>query len=169
MFGRRPARAVETFVASLQRAVSCVTPAILIRKPTASAGSPALGLAAEPARLRGDRAFDLIVLIEYAVAEARNGSGQWTVHVAGYRYEFRLADGPMLLAYHWHPVGVSPIMSPHLHIGGSVRNVDLSKRHLPTGHVTLQDVLRFAVVDLGVAPLRDDWQAVLASPSPGES
>ena len=120
-----------------------------------------MGFAAEPARLRGDRPLDFLVLVEYAIEEAASDLARWTTRMAGYRFELRHADGPTLLAYHWHPTGVSPITFPHLHIGGSVRSVDLSKAHLPTGHVSLQDVLRFAIADLGVLPLRNDWSAVL--------
>ena len=85
------------------------------------------------------------------------------VTVVGYRSELRLVDGPMLLAYHWHPVGVSPVTTPHLHLSGAVAGVDLTKAHLPTGHVTLQDVVRFVITEWGVRPRRDDWPAVLAS------
>ena len=70
----------------------------------------------------------------------------------------------MILAYHWHPVGVSPVTAPHLHLGGQLMDVDVGKAHLPTGVVSLQAVLRLAIADLGVAPLRDEWREVLATP-----
>lgn len=85
--------------------------------------------------------------------------------MASYAYEIQHAAGSMILAYHWHPAGVSPITFPHLHLGGVLAGIDLSKAHLPTGHVSLQGILRFAVADLGVAPLRADWQAILSMPS----
>ena len=44
------------------------------------------------------------------------------------------------------------------------RNVPLDAFHLPTGPVPIEDVARFCIVDLGVAPLSDDWhEALLAS------
>ncbi len=67
----------------------------------------------------------------------------------------------MILAFHWHQMGVSPVTTHHPHRGGTAVGVDFSKAHIPTGRVTLQDVLRFAIVDLGVAPLRDDWPLLL--------
>lgn len=159
MSGRRPGRAVEAFIASLQRAASCVTSAVLIREPRLPGRHPALRFGDDVAPLRGVHPLALRVLVEYAAEEGE--PVRWTVRTAGYRYEFQHADGPTLLAYHWHPVGISPITTPHLHLAGTLGGIDLSKAHLPTGLVTLQDVLRFAIADLGVLPLRNDWSAVL--------
>jgi hypothetical protein len=37
----------------------------------------------------------------------------------------------------------------------------LNDVHLPTGYVTFEDVIRFCVVDLEVAPLAQNWHRVL--------
>ena len=37
----------------------------------------------------------------------------------------------------------------------------LNGYHLPTGYVTVEEVIRFLIVDLGVTPLTVDWNAVL--------
>jgi len=96
---------------------------------------------------------------------ARNDPpSRFVARSSGYRCELAHADGSMILAYHWHPVGVSPVTWPHLHLAGQVAAIPFDKAHLPTGPVTLQDVLRFAIVDLGVEPLRPDWRDVLAAP-----
>jgi hypothetical protein len=39
--------------------------------------------------------------------------------------------------------------------------VALNDLHLPTGHVTIEDIIRFCIVDLGVAPLSEDWNPIL--------
>jgi hypothetical protein len=39
--------------------------------------------------------------------------------------------------------------------------VPLNDLHLPTGFVTIEEVLRFCIVDLGVRPLSDDWHTIL--------
>ena len=114
-------------------------------------------------RLRASSPLDLFVLFELVTIQDELPSGRWPTPDGGYRYEFRLADGPLLLAYHWHPVGVSPVTTPHLHLGGALQGINLAEAHLPTGPVVLPDVLRFAIVDLGVDPLRDDWREVLAA------
>ena len=37
----------------------------------------------------------------------------------------------------------------------------LNSYHLPTGYVTIEEVLRFLIVELGVPPLNGDWDATL--------
>jgi hypothetical protein len=39
--------------------------------------------------------------------------------------------------------------------------VSLNEFHLPTGWVPIEEVIRFCIVDLGVTPLSDDWDAKL--------
>jgi len=39
--------------------------------------------------------------------------------------------------------------------------VSLNDLHLPTGYVTLEDVIRFCVHDLGVPAIRSDWNDIL--------
>jgi hypothetical protein len=49
---------------------------------------------------------------------------------------------------------------------------ELTRAHLPTGLINLADLLRLAVEDFQVRPLRSDWGVVLApaaSQSSGES
>jgi hypothetical protein len=50
----------------------------------------------------------------------------------------------------------------HLHIHSGIEidgiRLDLKKTHLPTGWVTIEELLRFLITDLGVAPAcGDDW------------
>lgn len=37
----------------------------------------------------------------------------------------------------------------------------LNELHLPTGYVTIEEILRFCIVDLEVRPLSADWDAIL--------
>jgi hypothetical protein len=41
--------------------------------------------------------------------------------------------------------------------------VSMNALHLPTGYVTIEEVLRFCIVDLGVAPLSNEWDAILTT------
>lgn len=80
-------------------------------------------------------------------------------------YEHYLGDaetGREILAWHWH--AESRHRHPHLHIGAAAareRLPALEKAHLPTGAVSLADVVACAVRDFGVVPLRRDWRQVL--------
>jgi len=160
--------AVEAFLTPLQRAVSCVSPGVLVerRGPARAAGPRFAVLSDALARLRGTSSLSLTILHAFEVEALPEDRASWRARTVGYAYEVLRAEGQTLLAYHWHSVGASPVTTPHLHLGGTLAGIDLSKAHLPTGHVALQDVLRFAIIDLGVEPLRDDWDAILAGSWP---
>ena len=78
------------------------------------------------------------------------------------------ADERELLTYHWHPFGPSWAGFPHLYLGDPIAAADFAKAHLPTGFIPLAAIVRLLIVDLGVAPIRPDWQAVLATPTTGD-
>ena len=68
-------------------------------------------------------------------------------------YSATLADGfeNELLAYHWHPVGLSLVRTPHLHLGAStVRNdaIPIDETHLLTSVVTLPQIVRFLIEEI---------------------
>lgn len=97
---------------------------------------------------------------------AREGDAGWEARTVAYMYVLSM-DGSEFLAFHWHPVGPSPVRTPHLHVGVEIQigATWLAKAHLPTGVVALADVLKLLLGELGVRSLRDDWQAVLAEAS----
>lgn len=83
----------------------------------------------------------------------------------GYRYRVLDLEGRELVAYHWHPEGVSPVTYPHLHlssrlapipVGRGGEPVALGEVHLPTGFVAFADVVRLLIVAFGVQPRRTD-------------
>ena len=52
------------------------------------------------------------------------------------------------------------------HLQGDVRlplgdGVSLNDFHLPTGYVTIEEIIRFCIIDLAVEPLSNDWNAIL--------
>jgi hypothetical protein len=62
--------------------------------------------------------------------------------------EGRRGQEERLFAYHWHPTGASPVTWPHLHVLDPASA--LRKVHLPTGRISLEEVLRLAVVEFAV-------------------
>jgi len=148
---------------AVQAIVSCVTPAVVLPSGFRGAGPHVLAFAArdDPAPLRSDHHPRLALSVShwYHVVQ-EEASGHWVTAVVG--YEYRLLSGAReLLAYHWHPFGRSPVTWPHLHVNASVESINLDSVHLPTGLVALAAVIRCAITDLGVAPLRPDWRAIL--------
>lgn len=95
------------------------------------------------------------MVVNYSIAARSQQSPQWSVEVNRYAYLLLDSDLREILAFHWHPGGLSPIRRPHLHIGAGAkaRFAPLQKAHVPTGQVSLQDVLLFAINDLDVEPL----------------
>ena len=165
---RSPAEAVRALSDTLQLALSCVTRDVLVR---GSRHSPAdiphvVFLPRRPVPLSGRLPLALEVSHAYVVDAAPTAPGAWSVRTLAYRYQLLLRDGPELLAYHWHPEHPNPIRFPHLHLsaGAQVQFSALARAHLPTGLVQLNEVLRLAIADLGIRPLRADWSDILSRP-----
>lgn len=78
-------------------------------------------------------------------------------------YTFHNTDGREVISFHWHPQGNSPITYPHFHLGAGAQigRRELQNCHIPTETMSLERVLRFAIEELGVEPLRDDWDDVV--------
>jgi hypothetical protein len=109
--------------------------------------------------LKGPQRISLGLIHGYEVERAGD---VWQVRTTGYSYEILLPDQYSLIGWHWHPRGRSTVTWPHVHIPRHTRPVDLSKAHVPTGLISLQSVLRFAIEEVGAEPLRPDWRVVLA-------
>ena len=146
----------------MRRALSCLTPVILLRRAVAPGDAERVAsLAQSPATLPATPALSFDFYHRYHLRRSTD-EGTWEVDVTGYRYEVSERDGTELVAYHWHPVGKSPVTAPHLHARIRGAGTDLSNLHLPTGVVSPVDVIRCLITEFGVEPLRLDWQDVLA-------
>ena len=117
----------------------------------------------DAAPLRSLNDLSLWIHLNYRVVALDGRRRSWGVRTTGYVYQLRAGERE-LLAYHWHPRGLSPHTAPHMHLGAAAELgfADLGSAHLPTGHIGLDDVLRLAIRDLGVEPRRGDWRQVLA-------
>ena len=168
MAGRTPAEAVQNFLGPLQQAISCVTKTVLNvsggYSPREDGEPHTLVLGdGSPDRLGSNPPLFLTVALHYHIVEASGKRGPWKVSIAAYWYSLDDEQGQEILAFHWHPRGRSSVTSPHLHIGpgAGVQYPRLRGAHIPTGRVALEDVLRLAIRELGVEPLRRDWADVL--------
>lgn len=170
MAGDSPYRAFDGFRAPLQRAVSCVDREAHVWALIGSNGySPGqehtlVPNAGDPVRLRGRVELDLVSRISYRVSATEGERGPWKVETLAYAHGLETPDAQEIIAYHWHPERGSRITYPHLHLGAGIA-ADLGileKAHIPTGRVALEDLLRFAILELGVEPQRDDWREVLS-------
>ncbi len=44
-------------------------------------------------------------------------------------------------------------------------NLNYGKRHLVTGHISLQKIIRCLITEFDITPLRPDWRDILESPA----
>ena len=164
--GRTSAEAVANYLHSIQRTVSCVTASVVdvsggyhpspVPHRLAMNGGVPVGLGG-PSRLM----FRLQQ--HYCIEEPEGPGSRWRVEVVEYYYSVHDAEEREVLLYHWHPRGSSSGMSPHLHLGhgAQVGRRDIREAHLPTGDVSLSAVIRVLIEEMGVRPLRSDWDSIL--------
>lgn len=113
-----------------------------------------------PVRLRAATPIQFELTLQYMLIQSPM-DGLWSVGISGYIFSFGGQDGSEVLAYHWHPGGTSRVTWPHMRIHHDVAGLILPRTHLPTGVITVQDVVRLAVEEFGVQPRRPDWLDVL--------
>ncbi|HLZ69263.1 MAG TPA: hypothetical protein VKV26_05060 [Dehalococcoidia bacterium] len=108
----------------------------------------------------------------YTFVEQREAhvSARWRVQLTGYDYALRSPDARSeFLAFHLHP-DVPNSASPHLHLGSALlRRPSFATAQIPTGWVSSAEVLRLLIRDLGVRPLRPEWDALLIEASSARS
>ncbi len=166
MVGRTPAEAVHHFVEPLQQVLSCVTDTVIHVSrgyyPRSEPHSAELHENPAPIHTRLST-LQLFVAYRYSISEVQART-LWNVQIVSYNFTLLDASTREIFAYHWHPVGVSTVTTPHLHLGPGalIGRDELRTAHLPTGAVALADVVRFAITDFGVIPRRDDWTVVLS-------
>ncbi len=166
MAGQTPYEAFDNFRGPIQRAMSCVDANVHLWALGSDGRSSDQTHALVPNRslpveLAGDRALKLRCLFAYRVEEAEGERGPWKVATEAYYHTLEDEAGREIVAYHWHPG--NPPDFPHLHVGpGTGANAGgINKMHFPTGRVSLESVLRLAIQEFGVKPVRPDWRKVL--------
>ena len=84
------------------------------------------------------------------------------MEIVGYRHALIARRTEQeLLAFHWHP-HVAGNAFPHVHLeSGLGLQRDFVGIHVPTGPLNLEDVIRFAIEELGIRPRIRNWAAVL--------
>jgi hypothetical protein len=94
--------------------------------------------------------------------------GKHQLRSVAYRYRLQEGEGARVPALvRWEFARVDPAIAGHprnhLHVPCTTGKLDFDKVHAPTGWVTLEEVIRFLIHDLGhAAPCGDSWPKVLA-------
>jgi hypothetical protein len=158
--------AFEDFLEPLQRAIQCVTHDILVADGWKVSEEPhSVSFPhGDSVALHGDHRLRLEVTHRYRLVPEAGSHGKPRVKTIGYGYEIRDAGDRPLLRYDYHPQGRSPVVWPHLHLWRvDTSPVNFRKSHIPTGRVSLEAVLRFLIMELGVETTgsTDDCLALL--------
>jgi hypothetical protein len=161
--GRTASEAKEAFLAPLRRAASCVTGVQLLisgdhsDRPGSRQSITFLELPTfRSVRLKCELSFRLVHAYKLDFDPTKPGHEQWKVRSERYYYSLlHAADRREMLSWHWHPNTGDP--RPHLHHGVGLGDL----RHIPTGRVTVESIIRYLLVDLDVPPKRDDFLQVL--------
>lgn len=168
MAGVSPKQAVQNYVRPLQRALSCVTTAVIDRQ-----GQYDLGIiyaltvnGGQPVRVaRAARSETIAIRVgqQYRIVHSQGERGPLKVQTVAYMYTLEDADGREIFGYHWHPESRSPFSFPHLHFeaGAMVGRAELQSAHFPTGRISVEEFLRLVIETFDVKTRRRNWRAVL--------
>jgi len=101
------------------------------------------------------------------VPDSRFARGEWKASTRGYAYTlFDQSDRGQIkaLAWHWHP-GSGTSDEPHMHVyrDGEIGGNALDRLHFPSERIAFEAIVQFLITELGVAPLREDWQVLITS------
>lgn len=84
----------------------------------------------------------------YRVTEADGERGPWKVSTVAYFYALHDDGQREIIGFHWHPETEGQ-KEAHLHLYAASNIMTLlAKIHLPTGRITLEQFLRFLIIEL---------------------
>lgn len=172
MSGRTLAAALREYLLPIRQAVGCITPPILhtVGHAIRPEHTHTL-LLRDGASVRvGDGTYRFRFSQRYRFEQSEVPRPRWIAATVGYIYQFEAIrdDRPTeVIAFHWHPEPEQLVRFPHVHLGYGAGNLrhGLDKAHIPTGQLALAEVIRFAITELGVEPLRADWAELLQAQS----
>jgi hypothetical protein len=161
--GKTSYQANQNFIQPIGLCLSCVTKDLIVAsKPDANQLRVLSTKDGEPFKLKGTPLTYLLVVIRYKITEATGERGPFKASTVAYNYTVYSRNKAEMLAFHWHP-NLGP-RYPHLHLyQGSGIAARLIKKHIPTDRISLEEVLRFLIEELGIEPLTDKWDEVLTS------
>jgi hypothetical protein len=120
----------------------------------------------------GSRLFGRLFLSLAQLVEAQKDGKQYRLRTLSYWYRLQATDGAKDQALlRWEYERLDPRLAGHprnhLQAANKIalpkQALDLNKIHTPTGWVTIEELIRFLVVELGVKPVDDKWPEVVAA------
>jgi hypothetical protein len=157
--GRTADEARTTFIALTQRALSCLSDAVVYYRAAPVGQAEILIVSEDPLRLPRDTGGGLQLTLDqqYTLVNEEGTRKAWKVSTRGYRYQLSDDAGREIAAWHWHPQGRSRERRPHLHVADG----PLAGLHLPSGPIGVESIFRLLLAELNVRSRRTDWEQVL--------
>lgn len=180
MAAPNPSEAVRNVIEPLRDVLRCITMEYL--GVAERAGSPRIGQTypisiglQSPVLLRtppGTPSIGLTIAQELRLGDTGSARRheRFVVSLVRYYYALTTRDGAEIIAYHRAPETQDPHQKtfPHLHVGSinlrpdaPVRSGTFNRAHFPTGRVSVVSIIRLAIEEFDVQPLRRDWDTVL--------
>ena len=175
-----PSDAAGSLIEALNAVTVCVTEERLYARPQRFEPGLVFGVAfgrgALPVRLRakagGQSGLELDVLHSFVIqADQAAQAPRWRATTVAYEYRILDSRETELLVHHWQPGAIARGPDfPHVHVSAALsaqvsatatRRLALDKRHIPTGLVSLADVVRMLIAEFGIAYRHRNWAARL--------
>lgn len=157
---RNESEAEERFIRSMNRGLGYLTRRVHFRsaRPRVKGQPWRLTLTPDeiaPLICEGHTAFYLSATAEFIFErDQRPGhEGGTKARVTKYIYVLQADQDPAseLVSWHWHPDDAPERPDPHVHVRSDHEDLPgLRDMHLPSGRVLFEDVLLYAIKDLGV-------------------
>lgn len=172
---RRPANTVhearERYTEYLQRSLGCITKAVWAVGP-AVRGRPdlewvlSLPNGGRPIRVPLEAGGHLLLSASqrFVLVDDRRYPGEYKTSTREYIYKVsegsQAASQQPVFEWHWHPSRGPAYPHVHAHppVAAEIWGEDMGRRHLPSGRVSLEEVIEFLLVDLHAVPVADDWR-----------
>jgi hypothetical protein len=177
--GRKPPQAWADYLGPMNKALQCISrERFLLLEKTAHIEANTTYSAAlnemNSVPLKSDDGIHLVAgqTIQIYEWKPKHPQQRYRVKTLSYIYGFtqktRDSDEEVeMLSFHWDRERIGVVRYPlgHLHIGPGllanptpIRLGDFHNAHIPTERVSFEAVVRFAIVELGVQPLFEDWE-----------
>jgi hypothetical protein len=165
MAGRTPSEAVRAFTRPIQSALTCFADGRVAANSYDPDEEGVLQFnGAEDVRLNGPGRVCLSVVMRYRIVKLEDPSDvkkPWKTSTTGWAHHLSMDERGELTPiaqFHRHPRDTPEKPYPHVHVPA-----DKNKRHIPTGRVLVEDVLKLAI-EAGATP-KDEakWDRVLRS------
>ena len=187
MAGRTPEEAQDAFLDQIRDTFACITTATVYAAREAAVNRENSLTLLERGSVAGrvrlsthDGLGELVLRVahEFTIRSLPGNKERASYEVSSSYYQYRILDFDEneILVYDWHPAGISSVRTPHLHISAALpitlmqragsqlagRKTHLSKFHLPTARIFVEDIVGLLIQEFKADPLRANWSRILA-------